>query len=313
MYDHSARNYSNTLEKLLRWRQGYYGKSKMATHGSIGEFQHTQEPWQCYVERLQQYFIANDVDATEKQRAILLSIVGGKTYQLIRNFLGPAKPTERSFDEIVEAVRNHYQPVPSVIVKRFNFHTRACKLGENVSTYVSELRKLLEYCNFGDTLEDMLRDRLICGINDNRVKRHLLAEPGLTFAKALELAQAAETAESNAKQLEQVTQSTVVHTVSSRKKGGGSHRQTAAHREIVKCYRCGGKHISDRCYFKNSNCHHCGKTGHIAKIPNKHRIIYCNCSLPGMDIVISPTDRSAPRNRQMLSMWGKAHFGPVVF
>ena len=28
----------------------------------------------------------------------------------------------------------------------------------------------------------------------------------------------------------------------------------------------GGKHISDRCYFKNSNCHHCGKTGHIAKV-----------------------------------------------
>ena len=87
----------------------------MVTHGSIGEFQHTQESWQSYVERLQQYFVANDVDAAMKQRAILLSIVGGKTYQLIRNLLGPAKPTERSFDEIVEAVRNHYQPVPSVI------------------------------------------------------------------------------------------------------------------------------------------------------------------------------------------------------
>ena len=114
----------------------------MATHGSIGEFQHTQEPWQSYVERLQQYFIANDVDATEKQRAVLLSIMGGKTYQLVRNLLVLAKLTERSFDGIVEAVRNHYQHVPSVIVHRFNFHTRACKSGENVSTYVSELRKL---------------------------------------------------------------------------------------------------------------------------------------------------------------------------
>ena len=154
------------------------------------------------MERLQEHFIANDVDATEKQRAILLSIVGGKTYQLIGNLLSPAKPTERSFDEIVEAVRNHYQPVPSIIVQRFNFHTRACKSGESVSMYVSVLWKLLEYCNFGDTLEDMLRDRLVCGMNDKRVQRRLLAEPGLTFAKALELAHVAETAESNAKQLE---------------------------------------------------------------------------------------------------------------
>ena len=65
----------------------------MVTHGSIGEFQHTQEPWQSYVERLQQYFVANDVDAAEKQRAILLSIVGGKTYQLIRNCHGEYGPT----------------------------------------------------------------------------------------------------------------------------------------------------------------------------------------------------------------------------
>ena len=65
----------------------------MVTHGSIGEFQHTQEPWQSYVERLQQYFVANDVDAAEKQRAILLSIVGGKTYQLIENCHGEYGPT----------------------------------------------------------------------------------------------------------------------------------------------------------------------------------------------------------------------------
>ena len=123
-----------------------------------------------------------------------------------------------------------------------------------------------EYCDFGDTLEDMLRHRLVCGINDKRVQRRLLAEPRLTFAKALELAQAAETAESNAKQLEQVTQSTVCARIILEKKGCGSHRQITASREIVRCYRCGGKHNSDRCYFKNSNCHQCGKTGHIAKV-----------------------------------------------
>ena len=114
----------------------------------------------------------------------------------------------------------------------------------------------------------MLRDRLVCAINDKRVQRRLLAEPRLTFAKALELAQAAETAQSNAKQLEQVTQSTIMHAVTSGEKWGGSHQQTAAHREIVRCYRCGGSTFRTGAifYFKNSNCHHCGKTGHIAKV-----------------------------------------------
>ena len=82
----------------------------MANHGTVGEFQAAQEDWLAYVERLQQYFTANDVDSADKQRAILLSSVGASTYRLIRNLLAPAKPTERTFKEIVDAVQAHHQP-----------------------------------------------------------------------------------------------------------------------------------------------------------------------------------------------------------
>ena len=38
-----------------------------------------------------------------------------------------------------------------------------------MATFLSELRSIAEYCNFGDTLETMLRDRLISGINDDHI------------------------------------------------------------------------------------------------------------------------------------------------
>ena len=31
-------------------------------------------------------------------------------------------------------------------------------------------------------------------------------------------------------------------------------------------YRCGGKHRSSECRFKDVTCHNCGKQGHIAKV-----------------------------------------------
>lgn len=68
--------------------------------------------------------------------------------------------------------------------------------------FVAELRKLSKYCNLGDTLDDMLRDRLVCGINNQHLQRRLLAEADLTFAKAFDLAQAVKAAEHNAKNLE---------------------------------------------------------------------------------------------------------------
>ena len=90
----------------------------MAKHGSIGEFDSDRETWKSYTERLTQYFNANDVESADKKRAILLSVCGPTTYQLIRNILAPVKPTERTFAQLVELVEHHRNPKPSVIVKK---------------------------------------------------------------------------------------------------------------------------------------------------------------------------------------------------
>ena len=86
---------------------------------------------------------------------------------------------------------------PSETVQQFKFHSRFRKSEETVARFVSELRSLAKFCNFGAMLEDMLRDRLVCGISDVQIQRRLLAERTLTFTKALEIAQGLETAAKN--------------------------------------------------------------------------------------------------------------------
>ena len=46
----------------------------------------------------------------------------------------------------------------------------------------------------------MLRDHLVCGINNHQTQRRLLSEPKLSYSQALQIAQAAETADRNAKE-----------------------------------------------------------------------------------------------------------------
>ena len=77
----------------------------------------------------------------------------------------------------METLKNHYDPKPSEIMQRFHFNSRVRKTGESVTNYLAELRALTQHCNFGGMLEDMLRDRLIIGINDLMLQRRLLAEP----------------------------------------------------------------------------------------------------------------------------------------
>ena len=55
--------------------------------------------------------------------------------------------------------------------------------------------------NRSDTLEPMLHDRVVCGINDGVLQRRLLAESGLDYGKAVEIALNLEMAAQSMKEL----------------------------------------------------------------------------------------------------------------
>ena len=183
-----------------------------------------------YAERLEQYFIASDVDAADKKRAILLSVCGATTYQLIRNLVAPAKPTTKSFDELVKLVKNHHQPPPSVTVQRYEFNKQIRRDGESFADFFVHLRQLSEHCQFGDSLNDMMMDRLICGCNSDCLRHQLLAKsPPPKFEEVLALAQAFESVEWNTKDMQPSPTPAPVHAV---KKGRGNHHSR------TDCYHC---------------------------------------------------------------------------
>ena len=113
-----------------------------ATLGKIEEFDGKKEEWVPYVERLSHFFIANGIETEEKKRAVFLPLIGPSNYKILRNLVSPAKPGDKSFAELVEALSKHFNPTPSEIVERFKFHSRFRKPGESVATFVSELRVL---------------------------------------------------------------------------------------------------------------------------------------------------------------------------
>ena len=106
---------------------------------------------------------------------------------------------------LIKRIHEHFVPKQSVIVQRFKFNTCVRQAGKSVSMFVAHLRALSEHCEFGNTLEDMLRDCLIYGIADSQMQHAMLAEPNLKFAKAFELTQTMESADHNTHKLQSNT------------------------------------------------------------------------------------------------------------
>ena len=236
--------------------------TRMATPliGSVKEFNDEAESWIEYMEQVEHFFIANEITDEGKKKSVLLSSCGAKTYRLFRNLLAPVKPGDSSWETLTRVMKEHHHPKPSIISERFKFNKRDRKPGESVPNYLAELRKLAEHCEFENVLDDMLRDRLVCGIQDVKMQEKLLSVEGLTLDRAFKITSSMERAHNESNQILSEPKDANLHKVNYEKSFNKSKT------EKKPCYRCGGNHGEHKCNFKTAECYRCKKVGHIAKV-----------------------------------------------
>ena len=124
----------------------------MATYGKLREFQLDTERIEAYLERVEVFFTANDIG--DNNQVAVLSVVGGKTFSLLRDLLAPDKPQDKTLAVLFDTLKRHFEPKPLVIAERFYFRNRNQGPKESVAEYVAELRRLATHCEFGDYLNE---------------------------------------------------------------------------------------------------------------------------------------------------------------
>ena len=242
-----------------------------AIAGRLEPFDPEVESIVVYLERVELYFAVNEIKA-DKRVPVFLNLIGRENYSLSRSILSPQKPAEQPLKKLMDVLREYYEPKKVVMAVRFLFHQRQQQPGESVAIYLAEVRKLAVPCEFGETLDEALRDRLVCGLRDEAYQKRLLSEPELTLDKALQIAQSMETADVNARALR--GSESGIYQMS---KGGArsappyrsqkGHQAPAPGQQGRECYRCGSTdHIASHCRFASFVCRKCQKKGHLARV-----------------------------------------------
>ena len=140
--------------------------------------------------------------------------------------------------------------------------------------YLVALRKLAGSCEFGQFLDEALRDRFVCGLKHEYIQKHLLSQKDLTLNKAVELAQGLEQASAQASTFHNPNASEV-HKIQGKGFSSGNKQETKKQQRqknpslnsTPKCYRCGMRgHEPDECHFKNATCYKCNKKGHTSRV-----------------------------------------------
>ena len=117
-----------------------------------------------------------------------------ETYQLFKGLTSPAKPVEKMFNELVTLMINHENPKRNPIAEIFqlNMHNKQEDRRKCITLH-GRTKKTHQYCQYGNSLDSMLRDRLVCGINHDHMQQRLLSEgANLFLQKAMDISRSLE-------------------------------------------------------------------------------------------------------------------------
>ena len=82
----------------------------MTSIGKIEEYKPDGKSIAAYLERAELFFAANNIE-DDKKVTVFLSVLGASMYTPLRDLVAPTKPSEKSFAQLKELLKNTMNPL----------------------------------------------------------------------------------------------------------------------------------------------------------------------------------------------------------
>lgn len=245
--------------------------------------------WKSFKQHAEFMFSGPLKEISEPQKCSYLMIwIGEKGRNIYSTWTLTGKESEE-LKTYYERFEQYVKPRTNIIYNRYKFHSRIQKENETFDQFVTEVQLLVKDCNFKET-DDMVRDRLVIGIRNSKIREKLInIGSELTLEKTLEIARLHELSAAQAKSMsgEDYKVNTIQKGSSQRRhgqvnrqtnytgQGQGKPRKQKQHKHSndtnklnkSKCTKCGyehGKYVT--CPAQGQTCKKCGKQNHFWKL-----------------------------------------------
>lgn len=207
--------------------------------------------WKCM---FQDYLIGirQDEAADRIKLSLLRNMMGPESSKVILSFKMSTKDSE-DYKKVISEIEKYVNPRYNEVFERYKFNERKQEEGENFENFYTNLRQLLETCNYSGNnapLEDqLLRDRIVQGVYDKSLQESLLRIESLTLDKAAQMCRAAEISKTQVKEMNPTIEIDAVK---------------KQQEKSFKCRRCQTTHGLRQCPAYGKKCSKCGNLNHFA-------------------------------------------------
>lgn len=144
--------------------------------------------WPAWRQRFARFRIATKLDKEDGDVQVnsLLYAMGKQAEPIFSTFTFSAEDENQYYNAVVKKFDEHFVPKRNLIHDRTCFHKRNQRSGESVEAFVRSLYELPEFCDFGATKDEQIRDRIVIGIAFSDVSEKLQLEPDFPLLPKVE-------------------------------------------------------------------------------------------------------------------------------
>ena len=229
--------------------------------------------------------------AQETQVNTLVYTMGDEADDILTS-LGLTDEQKKEYEMVKDKFEAHFVKRRNTIFERAKFNQRRQEEGESVDSFITSLYCLAEHCGYGALHNEMIRDRIVVGLQDAALSEKLQMDKDLTLDKAVASAQQREAVKKQQAVVRGEDGHPHVDTVRAKKQfqkgkaGGdrqwrppGGDRRPPPQRPSpatmpTTCTRCGkSPHSRQQCPARDAICRKCSKKGHYQAVcRSKHSV-----------------------------------------
>lgn len=216
--------------------------------------------WKKWLQQFEWYATAIQLNKkpAEVQAATFMAVIGPDAIEIYNSF-NLSDADKNNLQIIKDRFKEYFAPKTNISFERYIFFKIEQNEDELFNEFLTRIKTQASKCEFGNLLDEMLKDKIVFGIKSNQVREKLLTEDNLDLTKATTICK---TSEQASKQLDEFEGKSKTDKILVVKNKNTKKEQN----ENFDCKRCGTNHKSRECPAFNKQCIKCNKNGHFAKM-----------------------------------------------